>query len=291
MGRVIAWLWGISLVFSIVVVATPPALAEKVCPAGSIKKVVLGTGEIICVARERSDEGVSTDPDLYRWRKPGLPDDSTVRKKSNLPSNKDEWTWDEAMYYKQTQDPCWGINDPGRYLECQTTPWVNSEENSNDEPPSVIPEEAAQQVIAKLRFTAATPQAGPNRDHHDFPFDTAVGYPVWLWTNAGTTSDSVTESVGPITVSISISLDKVVWDMGDGTTLRCDKGTKWRHGIAPGKKSPTCGHVYKTPGKYTIEATSHWVITWDAGGQTGSVPYSITADRPFEVGEIHVLVR
>lgn len=180
---------------------------------------------------------------------------------------------------------------PGERCPTHVQPDGRADSGGGDGPPPISPRQAAQQVIAKLKFNAAHPQVGPNRDHHNYPFDTAVGYPVWLWTVGGTRSDSVSETVGSLAVSISVKLDKVIWDLGDGTVLRCDEGLKWRRGTAPGKKSPTCGHAYQTPGKYSIRATSHWTITWTAGGESGTLPYSITADRAFEVGEIHVLVR
>jgi hypothetical protein len=285
---------------ALVAVTTSVAAAEELCPDGKFQTVIPGTDELICVAkvrpkREKQEAGSfsengSNDPDPETIRKWQVQESiEFMCRQLNICVGDDAWKDSQCS---MDADAPYGS---GRGLPGERCPTYirpdDEDGGGNDEPPTISPEQAAHQVIAKLKFTAAEPQVGPNRDHHDFPFDTAVGYPVWLWTTGGTASDSVTETVGPLTVSISIRLDEVVWDLGDDITLRCDTGTKWRKGTAPGKKSPTCGHVYNKPGKYTIEATSRWTITWTAGGQSGTMPYSITADRPFEVGEIHVLVR
>ncbi len=303
-----AWLGVLVLAISVLAVATtmPGVAEEKPCLDGEYHTVIPGTDELICIAktppRKRGGIAGSSDDDGNKLERGGShPDPETIRK----------WQVEGSVEFMCRElniclgDEAWKDSqcsmDPGapygtgRGLPGERCPTYvqpdHEDAGGDDDPPVISPEQAAQQVIAKLKFTAADPQAGPNRDHHDFPFDTAVGYPVWLWTTGGTGSDSVTESVGPLEVSISIKVDRVIWNLGDGATLRCDKGTKWRRGTTAGMKSPTCGHVYKAPGRYTIEATSQWTITWSAGGESGTMPYSITADRPFEVGEIHVLVR
>lgn len=303
-----AWLTVLVIGVGVLVAATTShAAAEKMpCRYGEYRTIIPGTNEVFCVAKTppREGDGIagsSGDDRNDPGRGGGHPDPETIRKwqvedsiefmcrELNICLGEEGWKDSQCS---MDSDAPYGT---GRGLAGERCPTYvqpdNEDAGGDDEPPIISPEQAAQQLIAKLKFTAADPQAGPNRDHHDFPFDTAVGYPVWLWTTGGTVNDSVTESVGPLTVSISIKLDRVVWNLGDGTTLRCNKGTKWRRGTAAGKKSPTCGHVYRVPGRYTIEATSQWTITWSAGGESGTMPYSITADRPFEVGEIHVLVR
>lgn len=269
------------VVVALLVAFAPPAVesaAEEHC-----KKVGVGkySGRLTC-----KDTGPSTDPGPV-WRKPGVPNDNRVRLTDDLPDDRSKWNWYEIMYYSETQSPCWGIDDPNEYLECQIAPWVEAE----DPTVTMTPEEAVESVVTHLDFVAAMPHLGPNRTHHSFPFDTAVGYPVWLWASGGTDSKSVSETAGGLNVSISIRLSSVVWELGDGTRIRCNKGIPWRLGTTAGRPSPTCGHVYTQPGAYTVVATSNWELTWAAGGESGTIDHSIPVRHPFEVGEIHVLVR
>lgn len=277
---------------------------EKLCPNGYIKTVIPGTSRVVCVlnksgsgnsnstgGRDGRTSRRSSDPG-YFWKKPTKPKVFSSDREwwSNTRRG---WSPDQA-YDLPTQDPCFGITDPADYVECQSIPWLGTEYESDDDRSTdmeISPTEAAQQVISKLDLTAASPRFGPNRKHHDLPFDTAVGYPVWLWVEGVTTSDEVVATAGSLTVRLSVRLEKVMWDLGDGKVLRCDRGSTWRPGRTPGEASPTCGHVYREPGVYTVRATSHWTISWSAGGESGQLPHSIPVERQLEVGEVHVLVR
>lgn len=160
-------------------------------------------------------------------------------------------------------------------------------------PPQITPQQAAQTAIVRLQFTAAGPGAGPTSAVNDLPFDAPVGYPVWLWADGGTTANrTVTDAVAGMTVQITVRFDDLTWDAGDSTgTFTCGTGTRWVKGAAePAAKSPTCDHVYEEMGRYTITATTHWTITWAAGGQTGTVPMAIAQSRPFDVGELQTVL-
>lgn len=256
---------------------------ERSCPNGTYKRVHSKTGEVTCVSGGRQPQ---TDSDGDSWKKPGLPDESDVRRRDELPADRADWTWTEIMYYAEPQPQCWGIDDPAAYLECQETQWATAE-STNEKSAEAI----AQEVISRIRFTAATPMMGPDRARHDYPFDTAVGFPIWLWNRGGTESESITERSGPLTVSVSVRMTEVSWDMGDGTRIRCNRGTPWTPGTPAGYASPTCGHIYTSPGVYNVVATSRWELVWSAGGESGVTTHSIAVPRRFEVGEIHVLIR
>ena len=117
---------------------------------------------------------------------------------------------------------------------------------------------------------------------------TVVGMPVWLWVDdpSPTTWGPATISAGG--VSLTARVRSVTWDLGDGTTLTCGKGTEWRRGMG-GDPSPTCGHTYEVQGRYTIRARSHWVATWSGYGQSGTIPVTLGAARRLDVGEIQVI--
>lgn len=86
--------------------------------------------------------------------------------------------------------------------------------------------------------------------------------------------------------------------MGDGIKVNCTppgKPYKASYGKA---SSPDCGHTYKksssknSGGKYTVTATSDWVITWEGAGQTGTIRLNgLTRTAAIAVGEAQVLVQ
>ena len=86
--------------------------------------------------------------------------------------------------------------------------------------------------------------------------------------------------------------------MGDGTKVTCTTaGTPYKAAYG-NTKSPDCGHVYekssstKPGGKYTVTATSDWVITWEGAGQTGTIRLNgLTRSVAIAVGEAQVLVQ
>lgn len=118
---------------------------------------------------------------------------------------------------------------------------------------------------------------------------TIVGMPVWLWVDepSRTTWGPATISAGGVTLTAKVQ--SVTWDMGDGTTLTCGKGTEWKRGMG-GDPSPTCGHTYEEQGSYTIRARSHWVATWSGYGQSGTIPVTLSSTRQLDVGEVQVIV-
>ena len=86
--------------------------------------------------------------------------------------------------------------------------------------------------------------------------------------------------------------------MGDGTQIICTTtGTPYKASYGK-QQSPDCGHVYakssstKSGGKYTVTASSDWVITWDGAGQTGTIRLNgLTRSVAIAVGEAQVLVQ
>jgi len=164
----------------------------------------------------------------------------------------------------------------------------------------ITPEQAARSVIARLNFTATAPGIGPDHDDNHLAddrtgaaFDAPVGYPLWLYADGGTIEPrTVTATAGGMSVRISIKVDSISWSMGDGHSKTCGVGTKWRKGgVEPATPSPTCGYVYEKRGRYTVTATTHWTISWAAGGQTGTIPFAIGRDRLYRVGELQTIIR
>lgn len=119
-----------------------------------------------------------------------------------------------------------------------------------------------------------------------------VGLPIWLWTDAPRSTSS-TNSEGGMTIQIDATLDRIVFDMGDGQRVACSRWTPYVQAFA-GDPSPSCGHVYQRPslpaGEYTITATAEWTAQWSAMGFSGSLPLRSSATRSLPVGELQAVV-
>ncbi|MDT0275505.1 ATP/GTP-binding protein [Blastococcus goldschmidtiae] len=160
--------------------------------------------------------------------------------------------------------------------------------------PPVDPRVLAEQAIASLVMRAPEIRMAPP------PGSTSglVGLPVWMWTERGEaflgpTRQSV--SAGGVTVAAVGRVGRIVWDMGDGTTVVCGAGTPYSPG-AEGP-SPDCGHVYAEAssrhvpggGPWPVTATSTWTVTWSGGGLSGSETLELSSSSELFVGELHVL--
>lgn len=202
-------------------------------------------------------------------------------------------------------DPVWGGRYPaGAIYDCVR---LNPGETSIGDrtrlwspgPPEagLSPEVAAQLVVAQMDLKAAdigiVPEDAPGRIG-------AVGAPVYMWTTPGPTTfgpQVLTASAGGVTITATAKVDRIVWSMGDGTSVTCrTPGTVYqdRFGFNP---SPDCGHRYtrtsagKPGNAYPVTATSFWVVKWTGpGGSSGQIPLTLTATTSIQVGELQALV-
>ncbi|WP_146930388.1 hypothetical protein [Cellulomonas xylanilytica] len=181
------------------------------------------------------------------------------------------------------------LPNPGTSSWWTVTVWLPTAQ------PGPAPRELAEQAIAEMQFRAGQIGMSPAVDA-----PSVVGLPTWLWI-----ADPDEHTVGPITrsatagavtVTATGSLEKVVWDMGDGDPVTCDgPGTVYDPAVG-GEGSPTCGFTYgrssaNQPGlAYPVTATSHWVVEWAGGGQAGTIRLHLTSTAEVRVAEIQTLV-
>ncbi|MGN6130455.1 MAG: hypothetical protein ACTHOK_08970 [Nocardioidaceae bacterium] len=202
-------------------------------------------------------------------------------------------------------DPSWQGHQPGDgvvYQCYQPQTGIEIYVWAQNPPPGSgagpTPRAVAQHAIDQMNLQAIdigiAPEPGPDSVG-------LVGMPVWLWAKHpdshtyGPTTASA--SAGGITVTATARVEKITWDLGDGTTIVCQSaGTPYeaRYGNRP---SPDCGHVYdkssagQPSGKFTVTATSDWAITWSGAGQTGTIRLNgLTRSVEITVGEAQVLV-
>lgn len=158
--------------------------------------------------------------------------------------------------------------------------------------PPPDPRVLAQMAVTNMRLRAIAagivPEARPGTVG-------VIGLPVWMWvadpgeSTTGPVSRSVT--LRGFTVIANARLDRIVWSMGDGTSVTCNgPGTPYQdsYGRQP---SPTCGHIYTKQGTYTVTATSYWVIAWSGIGQTGSISRSYASSTQISEAEVQVINR
>lgn len=103
------------------------------------------------------------------------------------------------------------------------------------------------------------------------------------------------EHVGPITKTVTESgysvtatamVAGVTWEMGNGDTKECDKGTEHPEYRTHDEKSPDCGYVYHQRGDFTVTATAHWVINWRGLGKNGTIQMDLTSQVHTSVVEV-----
>lgn len=201
-------------------------------------------------------------------------------------------------------DPAWGGKYPEGALYEGRCAWPGNPADVYDyvltwfatSPPGtpVTPAQLAQRAVYSMTLRGADIQLAPPRSVMGL-----VGLPMWLWTSVGPTTwgpNSATASVPGLSVTAVARATKIVWDMGDGTSVTCrGPGTAYTPAAGSGA-SPTCGHTYRRssasrPGHvYPITATTTWSITWSGGGESGALSRTRTSATTVRVGELQVLV-
>ncbi|MFJ6214190.1 hypothetical protein ACIQGZ_12775 [Streptomyces sp. NPDC092296] len=166
-------------------------------------------------------------------------------------------------------------------------------------PPPPTPEEVMAEAVKEMPFTEPKLHSAPGPDGKPL-----VGLALWLWYDKVPGAEdtiSKTVSIRGVTVTATARLRRVVWDMGDGSTVNCPgAGTPYR--AADGSaESPNCGYRYQKSSagrqhdSYTVSAVLHWRIT---GAATGPGAHAInpiadytTGSQGLElpVGEVQVL--
>lgn len=146
-------------------------------------------------------------------------------------------------------------------------------------------------LAATLEVPEPTIRLGPEPSVNEWDM-AVVGLPVWLWTEVPRSVSSTNTGSG-MTISLTASLDRLVFDLGDGSQVACGQWTAYVPANA-GEVSPTCGYVYQKPSPpqadYTLMATAEWTAQWSAMGYSGTLPLRSSATRSVAVGELQAVV-
>lgn len=164
-----------------------------------------------------------------------------------------------------------------------------------DQPPGQIdPAQLAREILARIQLARVEIGITPEPGHTG-----VLGLPTYLWVNnpgahtLGPISDTATE--GGVTVTLTAKVSRVIWNLGDGTTITCTgAGTPYRDEFGA-QPSPTCGHTYVHPstelpgGTYHVSATAVWDVAWTGGGQSGRIPFDVTSETSIRISEVQAL--
>jgi hypothetical protein len=196
-------------------------------------------------------------------------------------------------------DAIWNGRTEGTIVECLAGTaggwstawdmWVAAAALAAPPDPAVLARRAVERMqLSGIRMGTFPEQA--ERAPRDLGY---VGWNSWMWVAnpSPSTWGPITRSVSEAgyTVTATGQVAKVVWDMGDGTTVTCGQGKPWRSIWVNNEPSPDCGHMYAKDGEYTITATSYWVVNWSGIGQTGTITLQLDDTATLRIAEVQVV--
>ncbi len=145
--------------------------------------------------------------------------------------------------------------------------------------PVVVAEQAAKSLgLASPVIEMAPPDGNPQ----------LVGVATWLWVSPAAWHPlTATASAGSVTTTATATPTKVVWDMGDGSTVTCD-GPGTPYDPSSPAATTTCSYTWSTAGTFTVTATAYWSVSWSATGAAGGGNLGVQAGPATEV-TVHVV--
>jgi len=216
--------------------------------------------------------------------------------------------WSNALYcyialadpQPPQSDPIWAGHMDGAIYTCYSplivagnpmySLWAVTPPAGPAAPPD--PRVLAQQAIALMRLRAINIGIVPEPRVGSVGI---IGMPTWMWAQNPSQStlgpNTKSASAGGYTVTATAKVERVVWAMGDGSTVACTgPGTAYQDSFGK-KSSPTCGYTYTRQGTYTVRATSSWTVQWAGVGQSGTIPLNFTQTTNITMGEAQVLTQ
>jgi len=289
------------------VVAPAVAANPVTCPPSQVFDPSQGTCVIVVKAPAPAGPGTGlpggpTDP------RPAGPQECVKPDGFVIPCRSGNAWWSNALYcyialanpQPPQSDPIWAGHTDGSIYTCYSplivvgtamySLWAVTSPAGPAAPPD--PRVLGQQAIALMRLRAINigivpePRAGSVG---------IIGMPTWMWAQNPSLSTwgPVTQSAsaGGFTVTATARVDRVVWAMGDGSTVACaGSGTAYQDSFGK-ESSPTCGYLYTRQGTYTVRATSYWTVQWAGVGQSGTIPMDFTQTTNITMGEAQVLTQ
>ena len=190
-------------------------------------------------------------------------------------------------------DPAWAGHDPseGSIAYCpldgvsQVTFFV-----PNRAAPQIVDAAAvAQRMLARAPFEVADVQMAPAYGSHTY-----IRIENWFWVPEGQWHDvSLTEDVGPASVTLTAEPSRLVVDTGDNPSAptSCpDAGRPWRDGMSNAAQT-TCSYAYESIENpsgdfYNVSGRIYYEVSWTCAGLC-SAPAGALGEYPAPEGEEH----
>ena len=192
-------------------------------------------------------------------------------------------------------DAVWGGHTDGVVMRCTSAGNVVANYWQPSAAAAVVPDPArlARTAVSTMELRPIQLGTFP-RTVQQAPNDLGyVGWNMWLWADAPSenTWGPITRSASEAgyTVTATATVAKVVWEMGDGRSVTCGRGTPWRGTLSRNERSPDCGYMYERDGEYTISATTYWNIEWTGIGSSGTIELELTRSEDIRVAEVQVV--
>ena len=263
MKHVVSVLAGLAVLLSTLLAPQPSAYAAGDCHSNI-------WGGVTCEAGDRETSSSPSSGETLVKRKPSLPACRLATDFDNL-----------EQLREAGEDPADFIQIRCEFSAADGTTWLVWRRRAQTDP-----EDVARSLLASINLSPIRIGMVPREGRDSMG---TVGTPVWMWADDPDPATWGPRSASDAGVSITATVSKVVWDMGNGDRVTCQKGTEWRpkNGI---DESPTCGYVYEMQGRYTITATAYWIASWQGLGRSGTIPFTLDSDRQLTVGEYQVIV-
>ena len=130
----------------------------------------------------------------------------------------------------------------------------------------------AEQAVRHLGLLSPTIEMAPPAGRPQL-----VGVATWLWVDPATWRTlSASATAGPVTTTAVATPTKVVWDMGDGSTVTCD-GPGTPYDPSTPNATTDCSYTWPAPGTFRVTATVYWSVSWTAQGVAGGGTLGVQA--------------
>lgn len=165
----------------------------------------------------------------------------------------------------------------------------------------ITPQQVAQIAIKQMNMKSINVGLAPTPTEANPKAMGVIGVPVWMWVanpDASTYGPiTASASAGGITVTATATVERVEWNMGDGSdAINCGQGTPYDSSVDGTKSSPDCGYTYqktswdKPNHEYTVTANSYWKVDWAGAGQQGTIRLpALVSTVHIREGELQVL--
>jgi hypothetical protein len=136
----------------------------------------------------------------------------------------------------------------------------------------VSPVVVAHQALRRLGLSSPAIRMAPPAGRPQL-----VGVATWLWIDpAAWRTLSASATAGPVTTTAVATPTRVVWNMGDGSTVTCD-GPGTPYDPSTPNATTDCSYTWPASGSFQVTATVYWSVSWTAQGAPGGGTLGVQA--------------